>query len=77
QAEHGGFYQAVATGIYEEYGLDVTIRCGVFYSMALWLWELAWLRPVPQTLPPLLMMKRLPKTLPLKHPPNHPPHLGS
>lgn len=28
QAEHGGFYQAVATGIYKEYGLDVTIRMG-------------------------------------------------
>ena len=28
QAEHGGFYQAKATGIYEEYGLDVTIEMG-------------------------------------------------
>ena len=28
QAEHGGFYQAVAKGIYEEYGLDVTIEQG-------------------------------------------------
>ncbi|MDB9312919.1 ABC transporter substrate-binding protein [Spirulina sp. CS-785/01] len=28
QAEHGGFYQAVATGIYQEYGLDVTIKMG-------------------------------------------------
>jgi NitT/TauT family transport system substrate-binding protein len=28
QAEHGGFYQAVADGIYEKYGLDVTIRPG-------------------------------------------------
>ncbi|MEM8949555.1 MAG: ABC transporter substrate-binding protein [Pseudomonadota bacterium] len=28
QAEHGGFYQAVATGIYEKHGLDVTIRPG-------------------------------------------------
>jgi NitT/TauT family transport system substrate-binding protein len=28
QAEHGGFYQAVAAGIYEKYGLDVTIRPG-------------------------------------------------
>jgi NitT/TauT family transport system substrate-binding protein len=28
QAEHGGFYQAVAEGIYERYGLDVTIRPG-------------------------------------------------
>jgi NitT/TauT family transport system substrate-binding protein len=28
QAEHGGFYQAVATGLYKEAGLDVTIRPG-------------------------------------------------
>ncbi len=28
QAEHGGFYQAVADGTYEEYGLDVTIVQG-------------------------------------------------
>jgi NitT/TauT family transport system substrate-binding protein len=28
QAEHGGYYQAVATGIYEEYGLDVTVQMG-------------------------------------------------
>lgn len=28
QAEHGGFYQAVATGIYKEHGLDVTIQMG-------------------------------------------------
>lgn len=28
QAEHGGFYQAVADGTYAEYGLDVTIRQG-------------------------------------------------
>jgi NitT/TauT family transport system substrate-binding protein len=28
QAEHGGFYQAVAAGIYERHGLDVTIRPG-------------------------------------------------
>ncbi|MEO0541181.1 MAG: ABC transporter substrate-binding protein [Cyanobacteria bacterium P01_A01_bin.105] len=28
QAEHGGFYQAVAAGIYNEYGLDVTIQMG-------------------------------------------------
>jgi NitT/TauT family transport system substrate-binding protein len=28
QAEHGGFYQAIATGIYKEYGLDVTIQMG-------------------------------------------------
>ena len=26
RAEHGGFYRAVATGIYKKYGLDVTIR---------------------------------------------------
>jgi NitT/TauT family transport system substrate-binding protein len=28
QAEQGGFYQAVATGIYQNYGLDVTIKMG-------------------------------------------------
>lgn len=28
QAEHGGFYQAVATGIYAKHGLDVTLRQG-------------------------------------------------
>lgn len=28
QAEHGGFYQAVADGTYRKYGLDVTIRQG-------------------------------------------------
>lgn len=28
QAEHGGFYQAVATGIYRKYGLDVTVKMG-------------------------------------------------
>jgi NitT/TauT family transport system substrate-binding protein len=28
QAEHGGYYQALATGIYKKYGLDVTIRMG-------------------------------------------------
>jgi NitT/TauT family transport system substrate-binding protein len=28
QAEHGGYYQAVATGIYAKYGLDVTVRPG-------------------------------------------------
>lgn len=28
QAEHGGYYQAVAEGIYERHGLDVTIRQG-------------------------------------------------
>lgn len=28
QSEHGGFYQAVATGLYKKYGLDVQIRMG-------------------------------------------------
>ena len=28
QAEHGGFYQAVATGLYARQGLEVTIRMG-------------------------------------------------
>ena len=28
QAEHGGFYQAVATGLYKKDGLDVTIKMG-------------------------------------------------
>ncbi len=28
QAEHGGFYQAIATGIYQKHGLDVTIKSG-------------------------------------------------
>ena len=28
EAEHGGFYQALAEGTYERYGLDVTIRQG-------------------------------------------------
>ena len=28
QAEHGGYYQAVATGIYAKHGLDVTVRMG-------------------------------------------------
>ncbi|MEZ5858658.1 MAG: ABC transporter substrate-binding protein [Geminicoccaceae bacterium] len=28
QAEHGGFYQALATGLYEAHGLEVTIRPG-------------------------------------------------
>jgi NitT/TauT family transport system substrate-binding protein len=28
QAEHGGFYQALATGLYEKAGLDVTIQQG-------------------------------------------------
>ena len=28
QAEHGGYYQAVATGIYAKQGLDVTLRPG-------------------------------------------------
>ena len=28
QAEHGGLYQAVATGIYKKYGLDVSVKSG-------------------------------------------------
>jgi NitT/TauT family transport system substrate-binding protein len=28
EAEHGGFYQAVADGTYKKYGLDVTILPG-------------------------------------------------
>src|SRR5512135_766192 len=28
EAEHGGYYQALATGIYKKHGLDVTIRPG-------------------------------------------------
>lgn len=28
QAEHGGFYQALATGLYKKHGLDVTLRMG-------------------------------------------------
>src|SRR2546426_9504393 len=28
EAEHGGFYQAVATGLYRKAGLDVTIKMG-------------------------------------------------
>ena len=28
EAEHGGFYQAIAKGIYKEHGLDVTIKMG-------------------------------------------------
>lgn len=28
QAEHGGFYQAIATGLYKAAGLDVTIKMG-------------------------------------------------
>jgi NitT/TauT family transport system substrate-binding protein len=28
EAEHGGYYQALATGIYEKYGLKVTLRQG-------------------------------------------------
>lgn len=28
QAEHGGFYQAVATGLYKKHGLDVSIKMG-------------------------------------------------
>jgi NitT/TauT family transport system substrate-binding protein len=28
EAEHGGYYQAIATGLYKKYGLDVTLRQG-------------------------------------------------
>jgi NitT/TauT family transport system substrate-binding protein len=28
QAEHGGFYQAIAEGIYRKHGLDVTVKMG-------------------------------------------------
>ena len=28
QAEHGGYYQALATGLYKKHGLDVTIKMG-------------------------------------------------
>src|SRR5712692_12118834 len=28
EAEHGGYYQAVATGIYRRHGLEVTLRQG-------------------------------------------------
>ncbi|HLW12992.1 MAG TPA: ABC transporter substrate-binding protein, partial [Casimicrobiaceae bacterium] len=28
EAEHGGFYQAIAEGTYRKYGLDVEIRMG-------------------------------------------------
>ena len=28
QAEHGGFYQAIATGIYKRYGIEVNLRQG-------------------------------------------------
>ena len=28
QAEHGGFYQAIAEGIYKKYGLNVTVKMG-------------------------------------------------
>ena len=28
QAEHGGFYQAIATGLYKKAGLDVTVKMG-------------------------------------------------
>ena len=28
QAEHGGFYQAIADGTYKKYGLDVTVKMG-------------------------------------------------
>ena len=38
QGEHGGYYQALATGLYQKHGLDVTIRMGgpqVRYSQVL------------------------------------------
>jgi NitT/TauT family transport system substrate-binding protein len=28
EAEHGGYYQAIATGIYKKYGIDVSLRQG-------------------------------------------------
>lgn len=28
QAEHGGMYQAIATGLYEKYGVEISIRAG-------------------------------------------------
>src|SRR4051812_23698548 len=28
EADHGGFYQALAEGLYKKYGLDVTIKMG-------------------------------------------------
>ena len=28
EAEHGGYYQAIAAGIYKKYGLDVELRQG-------------------------------------------------
>src|SRR5258708_19814232 len=28
EAEHGGFYQAIATGIYQRHGLEVNLRPG-------------------------------------------------
>src|ERR1700685_2640508 len=28
EAEHGGYYQAIAAGIYKKYGLDVNLRQG-------------------------------------------------
>ena len=28
EAEHGGYYQAIATGIYAKYGIEVTLRQG-------------------------------------------------
>lgn len=28
QAEHGGYYQAIATGLYRKHGLDVTVKMG-------------------------------------------------
>jgi NitT/TauT family transport system substrate-binding protein len=34
QAEHGGFYQAKATGLYEKAGLDVTLKMAAPRSTA-------------------------------------------
>src|SRR5438477_11999910 len=28
EAEHGGYYQAIATGIYRQHGIDLTLRQG-------------------------------------------------
>jgi len=28
EAEHGGYYQAIATGLYKKYGLEVNLRQG-------------------------------------------------
>lgn len=39
QAEQGGFYQALADGLYEKEGLDVSIRMGDHRSMACNCWS--------------------------------------